>query len=125
MRRIKVRGRKSVRMAACAALLLAVSSARADVPKDVLEVVTDAADSLANNDANRFLDLFDGRMKGFDSLYSEVHYMVAAEDEIESNVEIVSGKEVGQAYELELDWVLQFGMETPRRAIIKCKMERQ
>ena len=106
-------------------LLLSVAPARAEVPKDVLDVVTDAADSLANNDANRFLDLFDGRMPGFDSLYSEIHYMVAAEDEIESSVEIVSGKEAGSAYELELDWVLQFGMETPRRAVIKCKIERQ
>jgi hypothetical protein len=104
---------------------LALNIALAEPPKDVLQVVTDATDALANNDAERFLALVDGHMPGYESLYAEVHYMVAAEDEIESNVEVVSDKVVGAAYELDLDWVLQFGMETPRRAIVKCRIERQ
>jgi hypothetical protein len=106
-------------------LLLALAVARAEPPKEVLQVVTDATDALANNDATRFLDLIDSHTPGYESLYAEVHYMVAAEDEIESSVEIVSDKAVGQAYELELDWVLQFGMDPPRRAIVKCRFERQ
>jgi hypothetical protein len=106
-------------------LLFALVVARAEPPKEVLQVVTDATDALANNDANRFLDLIDSHISGYESLYAEVHYMVAAEDEIDSTVEIVSDKSVGSAYELELDWVLTFGMETPRRAVVKCRIERQ
>ncbi|HXP87474.1 MAG TPA: hypothetical protein VN841_22265 [Bryobacteraceae bacterium] len=105
--------------------VFALVSARADPPKEVLQVVTDATDALANNDAKRFLDLVDSRMPGYESLYAEVHYMVAAEDEIDSSVEIVSDKGAGSTYELELDWVLQFGMDPPRRAIVKCRIERQ
>ena len=113
------------RLSAIGWLLLCFGTARAEPPKEVLQVVTDATDALANNDAERFLELVDGKMPGYDSLYAEVHYMVAAEDEIDSSVEIVSDKEVGQAYELELDWVLQFGMDPPKRAIVKCRIEKQ
>ena len=107
------------------ALALAAAGARAEPPKDVLQVITEATDALANNDADRFLGLIDGKMRGFDSLYAEVHYMVAAEDEIDSSVELISDKADGGAYELELDWVLQFNMDPPKRAIVKCRLERQ
>jgi hypothetical protein len=106
-------------------LLFTLVAARAEPPKEVLQVVTDATDALANNDAKRFLDLIDSRTPGYESLYAEVHYMVAAEDEIDSSVEIISDKGAGTVYELELDWVLQFGMDPPRRAIVKCRIERQ
>ena len=106
-------------------LLLAAAGVRAEPPKEVLQVITDATDALANNDADRFLGLIDSRMRGFDSLYAEVHYMVAAEDEIDSSVELISDKAAGDGYELELDWVLQFNMDPPKRAIIQCRIERQ
>jgi hypothetical protein len=105
-------------------LVAACGAAHAEAPKEVVQVVTDATDALANNDANRFLELIDNRIPGYDSLYAEVHYMVAAEDEIDSTVEIVADKMTGAGWDLELDWVLQFGMETPRRAIVKCRIEK-
>jgi hypothetical protein len=108
-----------------ALLLLTLVAARAEPPKEVIQVVSDAAEALANNDANVFLDLIDSRMPGYESLSAEVHYMVGAEDEIDSAVEIVSSSGGDQKYELELDWVLKFGMETPKRAIVKCRIERQ
>ncbi len=106
-------------------LLLTAAAVHAEPPKEVIQVVSDAADALANNDANVFLDLIDSHMPGYESLSAEIHYMVGAEDEIDSAVEIVSESGGDQKYELELDWVLKFGMETPRRAIIKCRIERQ
>ena len=112
-------------LAALLLLIAATSVARADPPKEVLQVITDATDALANNDATRFFELIDSHMPGYESLYNEIHYMVGAEDEIESSVEIVSEKQAAQAYELELDWVLQFGMDPPRRAIVKCRVERE
>ena len=108
-----------------AALAVAAAVARAEAPKDALQVITDATDALANNDADRFLGLIDPKMPGFESLYAEVHYMVAAEDEIESDIEIVTEKQSGAAWELELDWVLRFNMDPPKRAIIKCRLEKQ
>jgi hypothetical protein len=106
-------------------LLLTAIAAHAEPPKEVIQVLSDAAEALANNDAKMFLDLIDSRMPGYESLSAEIHYMVGAEDEIDSAVEIVSDSGGGQKYELELDWVLKFGMETPKRAIVKCRIERQ
>jgi hypothetical protein len=106
-------------------LLLSIVTARAEPPKEVIQVLSDAAEALANNDATMFLDLIDKRMPGYESLSAEIHYMVGAEDEIESAVEIVSAEGGDQKFDLELDWVLKFGMETPKRAIVKCRMERQ
>lgn len=106
-------------------VLLSLVAARADPPKEVLQVITDAADALANNDADRFLGLIDSRISGYDSLYAEIHYMVGAEDEIESSVEIISDKKVDEGYQLQLDWVLQFNMDAPRRAIVQCRIELQ
>jgi hypothetical protein len=106
-------------------LLASAVAARAEPPKEVIQVVSDAAEALANNDANVFLDLIDSRMPGYESLSAEIHYMVGAEDEIDSAVEIVSSSGGDQKYELELDWVLKFGMESPKRALVKCRIERQ
>jgi hypothetical protein len=123
MKRQEARSQKSgVRIAA---FVLLAAAARAEPPKEVIQVVSDAAEALANNDANVFLDLIDSRMTGYESLSAEIHYMVGAEDEIDSAVEVVSSSGGDQKYELELDWVLKFGMETPKRAIIKCRIERQ
>jgi hypothetical protein len=106
-------------------LLFTAVATHAEPPKEVIQVVSDAAEALANNDAEVFLDLIDRRMPGYESLSAEIHYMVGAEDEIDSAVEIVSDSGGDQKYELELDWVLKFGMETPKRAIVKCRIERQ
>jgi hypothetical protein len=108
-----------------ALVLITAIAAWAEPPQEVIQVVSDAADALANNDANIFLDLFDNHMPGFDSLSAEVHYMAGAEDEIDSSVEVVTATGAGQRWDLQLDWVLRFGMETPRRAIIKCRIEKQ
>jgi hypothetical protein len=106
-------------------LLAGPITARADPPKEVIQVLSDAAEALANNDADVFLGLIDSRMPGYESLSAEIHYMVGAEDEIDSAVEIVTSSGGDQKYELALDWVLKFGLDAPRRAIIKCTLERQ
>jgi hypothetical protein len=124
MKRQEARSRHSG-VSIAAVVLLAAAGLRAEPPKEVIQVVSDAADALANNDADVFLDLFDSGMPGYESLSAEVHYMVGAEDEIDSSVEIVTSSGSDQKYELQLDWVLTFGMDAPRRKLVMCRIERR
>lgn len=108
-----------------AASLVALGQPPAEeTPKDVLDLFRTAAEALADKDPTNFLDKFDRKMPGFDTLHDEV-FALLDHSEVSSELEIVSDEGDGQKRALQLDWVLQVDEDQPRRQIVKCRIERQ
>jgi len=108
-------------------LLLAAAVAalaNADAPPAVLALLRAAAEALADNDSAAFLDLFDRGMPGYAELRGFIEELLAAED-VASTIEIANDEGTEQARDLELDWLLQIGRTPPRRAVLKCRVERK
>jgi hypothetical protein len=95
-----------------------------ETPKDVLDLIRTAVEALADKDPTGFLDKFDRRMPGYDTLHDEV-FALLDHSEVSSEVEIVSDEGDAQKRALQLDWVLNVDEDQPRRQIIKCRIERQ
>jgi hypothetical protein len=103
----------------------------AEAPADVLRLITDAAEALANDDASGFLDQFDRNMPGYAELRANVEGLLNANETI-STVETVSDQGDDRKRSLELDWLLALneknaagGRKETRRGILKCSVERQ
>ena len=95
-----------------------------ETPKDVLDLFRTAAEALADKDPTAFLDKFDRKMPGYDTLHDEV-FALLDHSEVSSELEIVSDEGDAQKHALQLDWVLRVDEDQPRREIIKCRIERQ
>jgi hypothetical protein len=95
-----------------------------DIPKDVLDLFRTAAEALADKDPTNFLDKFDRKMAGYDTLHDEV-FALLDHSEVSSELEIVSDEGDAQKRVLQLDWVLHIDEDQPRRQIVKCSIERQ
>ena len=95
-----------------------------ETPKDVLDLFRTAVEALADKDPTAFLDKFDRKMPGYDTLHDEV-FALLDHSEVSSEVEIVSDEGDAQKRALQLDWVLSIDEDQPRRQIVKCHIERQ
>jgi len=94
-------------------------------PAPQMEVLRDIAEALANRDADAFLDQFDRQMPGYEKLRDEIRELLAVTQEIGTTVDVISDEGDEQKRSLELDWVLKFDTEDPRRQIVKCRAEKQ
>lgn len=121
---------------ACRAVLcVAVSVATlvaADPPADVVEFFRTAAQSLSEahthsgllpNDPAAFLGHFDSNMPGYAELRAEIEDLVSR-GTVGNAVEFVSDEGGDNKRTLDLDWSLEIENQRPRRAILKCTIER-
>jgi hypothetical protein len=97
-------------------------------PKDVQTLIREAAEDLSNKDSTGFLNHFDPKMPGYETLHYEVEGLVAR-DAVISVIEIVtdvaSDKDDRPQRELKLDWVLSVDTERPRREVVTVRIEKQ
>ena len=103
----------------------------AEPAADVLDLFREAAEALANDDANAFLAKFDRNMAGYAALRDEVVGLLAAHD-VGSTIEVVNDEGDNQKRSLDLDWLLVIGEKNSdsgkketRRQVLKCRIERQ
>jgi len=106
-------------------LAAALTLVAQDRPAPQMEVFRDIAEALANRDADAFLDQFDRQMPGYEKLRDEIRELLAVTQEIGTTVDVISDEGDEQKRSLELDWVLKFDTEDPRRQIVKCRAEKQ
>jgi hypothetical protein len=114
-----------------ALFLMAAVLLFAEPPAEVLELFREAADALANDDANAFLAKFDRNMAGYAEFRDEVVGLLAAND-VGSTIEVVNDEGDDQRRSLDLDWLLVIseknsdsGKKETRRRVLKCQVERQ
>lgn len=107
-----------------AAVLHAQELPPQDAPKDVLDFFRTAAEALADKDASAFLEHFDSKMAGYETLASEVQSLVERSD-IGSSIEIVEDRGDEHKRTLQLDWLLRIDQDLPKRQIVKCTIEKQ
>ena len=93
-------------------------------PKDVLTLIRETAEDLSNKDASAFLNHFDPKMPGYETLHYEVEGL-AARDAIVSTIEIVTDKGDNQRRTMELDWILIVESDPSQRKVVKVTVERQ
>jgi hypothetical protein len=97
--------------------------ASAETPKDVVDFLQSAAEALADQDANGFLDHFDRNMPGYSTLRDEAAAL--ANTDVESTIEFVSDEGDDKRRELRLDWLLRVNGGRPRHELVECRMEKQ
>jgi hypothetical protein len=114
-----------------ALLLLVATFALADSAADVLNVFTNAAEGLINDDAASFLDSFDRNMPGYPALQDNVKGLLAAYD-VGSTIEEITDQGDDHKRTVELDWLLILSQkgapnspQQTRRQSVKCTVERQ
>jgi len=105
-------------------LHLAAQPPAETTPKDVQNFLHDTAEDLSNKDTRGFLNHFDPKMPGYETLHYGVEGL-AARDSIVSTIEIVADKGDNQRRMLELDWILIVDSEPSQRKIVKIAIERQ
>jgi hypothetical protein len=95
-------------------------------PKDVRDFIRETADDLTNKDTRGFLDRFDPKLPGYETLHYEIEGLVARPD-VTCSIEIVAGTDHGdnQQRALQLDWILYVETDRPRRQIVKVTIEKQ
>ncbi len=106
-------------------LLAALVVAGQNRQPEYMETFRALSDSLANRDADVFLDQFDSHMPGIDPLRDEIRDLTATTQEIGSTIDVITDEGDGQKRSLELDWLLTIDENQPRRQIVKCQIERQ
>jgi len=106
-------------------LAAALTLVAQDRPAPQMEVFRDIAEALANRDADTFLDQFDRKMPGYETLRAEIRELLAVIQEIGTTIDVISDEGDEQKRSLELDWVLKFDTDDPRRQIVKCRAEKQ
>jgi hypothetical protein len=114
-----------------ALFLMAAVLLVAEPPAEVLELFREAADALANDDANAFLAKVDRNMAGYAAFRDEIVGLLAAND-VGSTIEVVNDEGDDQKRSLDLDWLLVIseknsanGTKATRRKVLKCRIERQ
>jgi hypothetical protein len=109
-------------------LPLAAQPPKDATPKDVENFIHDTAEELSNKDSRAFLDHFDPKMPGYETLHYEIEGLVAR-DAIVSTIEIVTdtpgNRGDNQQREMDLDWVLTVDTDRPSRQIVKVRIEKQ
>ena len=106
-------------------LAAALTLVAQDRPAPQMEVFRDIAEALANRDAEAFLDQFDRKMPDYETLRAEIRELLGVIQEIGTTIDVISDEGDEQKRSLELDWVLKFDTDDPRRQIVKCRAEKQ
>jgi hypothetical protein len=113
------------------ALLLISMVAFADSAADVLNVFSDAAEALTNDDSAAFLDHFDRNMPDYAALRGNIEGLLAGY-EVGSTIEVVTDEGNDEKRTVTLDWLLVTseknavnGNQQTRRRIVKCTLERR
>jgi hypothetical protein len=114
-----------------ALFLIAATLACAEPPAEVLDLFREAAEALANDDANAFLSKFDRNMAGYAELRDVIAGLLAAHD-VGSTIEVVNDEGDDRKRSLDLDWLLVIGEKNSdsgqretRRRVLQCRIERQ
>jgi hypothetical protein len=119
------------------ALLLLGMLAFEDPPKDVIDFFRSVAATLADagrdvntrergraRDAAEFLEHFDKAMPGYAEFSGQIQAMVGAGD-VSTTIDFINTEGDGQKRTLDLDWLLLCEGEGPKRAVIKCTIEKR
>ncbi len=137
-RSILRRGRHILTMGAIFAALLAAQAPQpalpegASVPRDVLHVLSDAAETLVNDNPSGFLDLFDRDMPNYGDLRDAIERLLGA-NEVGSTIDVIRDEGDERKHTLELDWLLVIAEKNSisnqhketRRRVLQCTMERK
>lgn len=120
-----------------AILVLAGMLALEDPPSDVIDFFRSLATSLSDADrsakdarlglpggATEFLDHFDKSMPGYAQFSSQIEEMVGAGD-VSTSIDFINTEGNNQKKTLDLDWLLECEGERPKRAVIKCTIEKR
>lgn len=107
-----------------AALLLLFSLASwGETPKEVMDLLRTAAEDLADQNADGFLDHFDRNMPGYSKLRDEAQALSQAD--VESTIEFVSDEGDETKRDLQLDWLLRVNGGRPKHELVQCRVEKQ
>jgi hypothetical protein len=119
------------------AILLATMLAFDDPPKDVIDFFRSVASALADagrdlnargrehpRDAADFLQYFDKSMPGYSEFSDQIQAMVGA-GEVSTTIDFINTEGNDQKRTLDLDWVLACEGERPKRAVVKCTIEKR
>ena len=117
-----------------AAVLLLVMLAFEDPPKDVIDFFRSVATTLADADravnsrkprsASEFLEHFDKAMPGYAEFSGQIEAMVGA-GEVSTTIDFINTQGDDKNRTLDLDWLLLCEGQGPRRAVIKCTIEKR
>jgi hypothetical protein len=121
-----------------AVLALEDPAALEDPPKDVIDFFRSVAATLADADrdvnvrgelrrprrATEFLDHFDKSMPGYAEFSGQIEDMVGA-GEVAATIDFVNTEGNDRKMSLDLDWLLECEGQTPKRAVIKCTIEKR
>jgi len=130
--------RNTARSAAFLSILAAFASA--DAHDDVLETLTKMAaaltevngDGVASNSANvaAFMSAVSKNMPDYDTLKNNVTALVN-NAEISSSIETLNEETAGEAYKIDLDWLLEIrsleqdGPLVRRREVVHCELRQE
>lgn len=106
-------------------LVISAVMAAAQTPGDVLDLFRRVSEALSEKNSSSFFDKFDSKMPQYETLRLEVEPLLASDAQIGSSIDIASDQGDDQKRSLELDWVLEISDREPKRAIVKCQIERQ
>jgi len=108
-----------------------------DPPRDVIDFFRTLAAALADADrdaneqkserprrATEFLDHFDKAMPGYAEFSGQIEDMVGA-GEVSTTIDFVNTEGDDKKRTLDLDWLLLCEGERPKRALIKCTIEKR
>jgi hypothetical protein len=119
------------------AILMAAMLMFGDPPRDVIDFFRSVAATLADADrelnnskedtrprATEFLSHFDKSMPGYEEFSVQIEEMVGAGD-VSTTIDFVNTEGDDRKRTLDLDWLLQCGSARPKRAVIKCTIEKR
>jgi hypothetical protein len=117
------------------AVLLLAMLAFEDPPKDVIDFFRSVATTLADADravneerkprsASEFLEHFDKAMPGYAEFSGQIEAMVGA-GEVSTTIDFINTQGDDKNRTLDLDWLLLCEGQGPRRAVIKCTIEKR
>ncbi|MGA3189716.1 MAG: hypothetical protein ABSF22_21625, partial [Bryobacteraceae bacterium] len=119
------------------AAVLLLMLAFEDPPKDVIDFFRSVAATLADagrdvntkerikpRDAGEFLDHFDKEMPGYAEFSGQIQEMTGA-GEVSTTIDFINTEGDGRKRTLDLDWLLLCEGERPKRAVIKCTIEKR
>jgi hypothetical protein len=116
--------------------ILLLGLAFADPPRDVIDFFRSLASALSDADrdgddakphirhAREFLDHFDKAMPGYPEFSDRIEEMVGA-GEVSLSINFINTEGNDQKRTLDLDWLLQCWGDRPKRAVIKCTIEKR
>ena len=105
-----------------AASLTAVGQNR---PPEQMEVFRLVNESLANQDADAFLDQFDPKTPQYEKLRDEIQELFGMAQEIGSTIDVITDEGDELKRTLDLDWLLKIDNHAAKRQIVKCRVEKQ